>query len=164
MEGLQDEFGVEYARETLWEIMLMGTAGEMETSKKSIRGIVDGMCRENILAARRKYEKTKVDGTKGGRPRKAEPLVVAEMLENGKTKQEIAQELDCSVRTVERAKAECGATKLSDKTTDRQNLNIEKETELEVELEYELAKELALYTEVEVDVDSIQSPHFDGEE
>ena len=162
LEGLKNEFGIEYARETLWEMMLLGTAGDMETTKASIRGIVDGMCRDNIIAARKRYEKTKENGAKGGRPRKAEPLVVAELLQEGKTKQEIAEELNCSVRTVERAIADSGATKLSDKTTDRQNLDIEIESEKECESELECENEFEFYTEKATDSDSIKSVKFVG--
>ena len=42
LEGYREDFGDEYAKETLWNLMLMATAGDIETDKKSIINFVQG--------------------------------------------------------------------------------------------------------------------------
>lgn len=90
------------------------------------------MALPSVASAKQRYSKAVIDGKKGGRPRKAEPLVVAQLLEEGLTKHDIAGELNCSVRTVERA-LEKVATKPCDKTTDRQNLDIDKDNNINID-------------------------------
>ena len=34
LEGFREDFGDDYAKETLWNLMLMATAGDIETTKK----------------------------------------------------------------------------------------------------------------------------------
>ena len=69
LEGFREDFGDEYAREALWNLMTMATAGDIETDKKSIIGFVQGACMPNIEAAQDRYERAKTNGKKGGRPK-----------------------------------------------------------------------------------------------
>ena len=68
LEGFREEFGDEYAKETLWNLMTCATAGDIETTKKSIIGFVSGAVMPNIDAAKKRYEASVENGKKGGRP------------------------------------------------------------------------------------------------
>lgn len=61
---------------------------------------------ENIQRAKDRYAASVENGKKGGRPPKAPPEEIRARLAQGKTKEEVAQELGISTKTVERAIAE----------------------------------------------------------
>lgn len=63
---------------------------------------------ENIQRAKNRYAASVENGKKGGRPAKIPKEKVRKEIAGGKTKEEIAQEFDISVRTVERALEERG--------------------------------------------------------
>jgi hypothetical protein len=42
LEGFEEDFGEEYAREALWNLMLAGTNNDATTDKKSIQGFING--------------------------------------------------------------------------------------------------------------------------
>ncbi len=106
-------FDKETAKDILWQIMLYGTAGEVDTSNPMINGIVMGCCAVGIDKAKDRYANAVDNGKKGGRPTEIDAEHVRELKESGLTNKEIATELGCSTRTVERANRQ-----------NRQNLNI----------------------------------------
>ena len=108
-----DGFDKETAKDILWQIMLYGTAGEVYTSNPMINGIVMGCCAAGIDKAKDRYANAVDNGKKGGRPTEIDAEHVRELKESGLTNKEIATELGCSTRTVERANRQ-----------NRQNLNI----------------------------------------
>ena len=108
-----DGFDKETAKDILWQIMLYGTAGEIDTSNPMINGIVMGCCAAGIDKAKDRYANAVDNGKKGGRPTEIDAEHVRELKESGLTNKEIATELGCSTRTVERANRQ-----------NRQNLNI----------------------------------------
>ena len=70
LEGFEKEFGAEYAREALWNLMLVGTLEGQEpvTDKQSIRGFVNGCIKPVMKSSNKNYNKNKENGMKGGRP------------------------------------------------------------------------------------------------
>ena len=106
-------FDKETAKDILWQIMLYGTAGEVDTSNPMINGIVMGCCAVGIDKAKDRYANAVDNGKKGGRPTEIDVEHVQKLKESGLTNKEIATELGCSTRTVERANRQ-----------NRQNLNI----------------------------------------
>lgn len=108
-----DGFDKETAKDILWQIMLYGTAGEVDTSNPMINGIVMGCCAAGIDKAKDRYANAVDNGKKGGRPTEVDVEHVQELKKSGLTNKEIATELGCSTRTVERANRQ-----------NRQNLNI----------------------------------------
>lgn len=68
LEGFREDFGDEYAKEALWNLMLVATGGDVETSKKSILGFISGSVMPNINAAKTRYAAAVENGKKGGRP------------------------------------------------------------------------------------------------
>ena len=68
LEGFKEDFGEDYAREALWNLMLLATAGDVETNKKSILGFLNGSVMPNVNAAKNRYSAAVENGKKGGRP------------------------------------------------------------------------------------------------
>lgn len=68
LEGFREEFGQDYANEVLWNMMLLATAGDIETEKKSIIGFLQGAVMPNINKAKDRYAAAVENGKKGGRP------------------------------------------------------------------------------------------------
>lgn len=125
LEGFAEDFGKEYAQEALWNLMLSGTAGDMETSKKSIISWINGSCMDNINSAKDRYAKAVENGKKGGRPTEVDTKQITELKSEGLTHNQIATELGCSTKTVQRA------LKQVDKSG--QNLDIDKDIDKEKE-------------------------------
>lgn len=68
LEGFKEDFGEDYAKEVLWNLMTFGTSGDINTSKKSIEGFINGTVAPNIGAAKDRYKASVENGKKGGRP------------------------------------------------------------------------------------------------
>ena len=71
LEGMEQDFGVEYAQEALWNLMLVGTLEGQEpiTDKQSIVGFVKGCIQPVVKTSTANYNKNKENGSKGGRPK-----------------------------------------------------------------------------------------------
>lgn len=85
-------------------VMEYGLYGEYEEGDPVIDALMSqAMFGIDNVAQRR--EKNIQDGSKGGRKKKNEDAVVWSLIDSGKTKEEVATELHCSVRTIQRALA-----------------------------------------------------------
>ena len=69
LEGFREEFGDDYAKEALWNLMLVATAGDIETERKSIIGFINGAVMPNVNKAKDRYAAAIENGKKGGRPK-----------------------------------------------------------------------------------------------
>ena len=71
LEGMEQDFGIEYAKEALWNLMLVGTLEGQEpiTDKQSIIGFVKGCIQPVVKTSTANYNKNKENGSKGGRPK-----------------------------------------------------------------------------------------------
>lgn len=68
LEGIASSQGKDYAKEVLWNIMLMSTAGDIETDDPFIINFIEGVILPVVDAARERYDRAKKGGQKGGRP------------------------------------------------------------------------------------------------
>ena len=148
LEGYREDFGDEYAKETLWNLMLMATAGDIETDKKSIINFVHGACMPNIEAAQDRYEKAQLGGQKGGRPKLLSDLdekTIATLRKEGRTAVQIGQILGVSEKTIRRSNGwkeyktyECAADK-----TDKTDTKTQKpEIDIDIDIEKEKDKDI----------------------
>lgn len=144
LEGFKEDFGEEYAREALWNLMLMATAGDIETDKKSIIGFVRGACMPNVEAAQDRYERAQLNGQKGGRPKVlsgVDEQAIAAWRREGYTAVQIGGMLGVNEKTVRRTNGwkEYLTYGLADKTdkTDTKTKNPEKEKDIEKEKDNE---------------------------
>jgi DNA-binding LacI/PurR family transcriptional regulator len=88
------------------QIIQYGVTGELTTDNEIIRGFIDALCKDLIHKSKNRYKACKANGQQGGRPVQHDPDNIKAMYAAGMTYQEIAKELNCSVRTVQRALTE----------------------------------------------------------
>lgn len=138
LEGFAEDFGKEYAQEALWNLMLSGTAGDMETSKKSIISWINGSCMDNINSAKDRYAKAVENGKKGGRPTEVDTKQITELKSEGLTHNQIATELGCSTKTVQRA------LKQVDKSGQNLDIDIDIDKDIEKEKEKDIDTDVAI--------------------
>lgn len=90
----------ELAGELAKQIIYYGTKRQMTTDNPIIEGVVKAMCVALIDKSKKRYQSCRNNGSKGGRP---EEYPVAEMVKlraAGLTNEEIADNLGCSIKTV----------------------------------------------------------------
>lgn len=88
------------------EIIIYAVTGDTRTTDPLIYGIVRGLCTDQIKRPKARYNHSIENGKKGGRPKKYNPDDMIALRNQGLTDQEIADNLGCSVKTVQRALAE----------------------------------------------------------
>lgn len=104
--GFKEEFGEQYAYEALWNLMLAGTGGDVETTKASILGFISGSCMPNIIASKERYERANKGGKKGGRPKlllETDQKEIARLRMEGQTREQIAEAFEVSIDTIKRS-------------------------------------------------------------
>lgn len=101
-----DEMGqTELSGELAKQIIYYGTRGEITTDNPIIKGIVEGMCTALIDKSKARYASSIENGKKGGRPPKYDKNKMLELHSKGMTDQEIANNIGCTLKTVQRALA-----------------------------------------------------------
>ena len=113
--------------------------------KKSIIKWINGSCVNNINSAKDRYAKAVENGKKGGRPTEVNSEQITELKAEGLTNIQIANELGCSTKTVQRA------LKKVDKT--RQNLDIDIDNEIYIDKDKE--NEIKIYNSLDHNLDLI---------
>lgn len=106
LEGIASSQGKDYAKEVLWNIMLMSTAGDIETDDPFIINFIEGVILPVVDAARERYDRAKKGGQKGGRPAlltEEQNKEIAAMRSQGLKQTEIAKAFDVSVDTIRRS-------------------------------------------------------------
>ena len=99
--GDEEEFGTEYAKEKVWNLILEATGVGMRTDKQSIRGWINGSAMTLVNSSKGKFEASYDKGKKGGRPQQDVDMeFVAAKREEGKSWQWIASyltEMGCKI-------------------------------------------------------------------
>lgn len=105
LNGLRELCGDDVAKEVSWQIINYGTAKEFDTDDQKIINMVNGMCRDLIDSAKKRREASVGNGKQGGRPKKYNVDDMITLRDQGLSIQDIADNLGCSVKTVQRALA-----------------------------------------------------------
>ena len=105
LNGLKELCGEDVAKEVAWQIINYGTYKGFDTDDQKIIDIVNGMCRDLIDSAKKRREKSAANGRQGGRPTKYSVEDMVDLRNKGLSLQEIADNLGCNVKTVQRALA-----------------------------------------------------------
>lgn len=105
LNGLKELCGEDVAKEVAWQIINYGTYKGFDTEDQNIINMVNGMCRDLIISAKKRREASVTNGKQGGRPKKYNLDDMLHLRDQGLTPQEIADNLGCSVKTVQRALA-----------------------------------------------------------
>ena len=106
LNGLKELCGEDVAKEVAWQIINYGTTKAFDTEDQKIINMVNGMCRDLIISAKKRREASIINGKQGGRPKKYDAEKIKDLHQQGLSAADIAQELGCSIKTVQRALAE----------------------------------------------------------
>lgn len=109
LNGLKQLCGEDVAKEVAWQIINYGTYKSFDTEDQKIIDMVNGMCRDLIDSAKKRREASIGNGKQGGRPTKYNVDDMLALRAKGLSNQEIADNLGCSVKTVQRALAAADA-------------------------------------------------------
>ena len=105
LNGLKELCGEDVVKEVAWQIINYGTSKEFDTEDEKIINIVNGMCRDLIESAKKRRGASITNGKQGGRPKKYSVDDMLALRDQGLTLQEIADNLGCNVKTVQRTLA-----------------------------------------------------------
>lgn len=158
LEGFKEDFGEEYAREALWNLMLLATAGDIETQKKSILGFLHGAVMPNVNAAKDRYAAAVENGKKGGRPKvELDETEVMQKKQELKTWKAVAAYYGVSDQTLKNKRNEWEQAK---NVKNPKNLDID--IDIDKDKEKELENEILCDGWVEKDKTFIDNlyPHF----
>jgi transposase len=102
IEILEKRLGAEEAYKFIKAIMAFGLYGELPEEESSVWLYGFEQSITSISAAKTRYEAAVENGKKGGRPKKIDEEVVIWLHEEGETNAAIAEQLKCSVSSVEK--------------------------------------------------------------
>ena len=105
LNGLKELCDRETAKEVAWQIINYGTEKTFDTDDEKIINMVNGMCRDLIASAKKRRLASIENGKQGGRPKKYKTEDIIDLHNQGLSPQDIADNLGCSVKTVQRALA-----------------------------------------------------------
>ena len=103
LNGLKELCGEDVAKEVAWQIINYGTSKEFDTDDQKIINMVNGMCRDLIISAKRRRQASVENGKQGGRPTRYNRDDIIALHNKGLSDRDIADNLGCSMRTVQRA-------------------------------------------------------------
>ncbi len=133
LEGMAEDFGIEYAQEALWNLMLQASFDpskqegiqEYTTTKKSIIGFVEGCVTPVVNNTIKNYNTNKENGSKGGRPKKEVDVEWAlERYKELKNWEKVAAEMEVSPQKLRNARKEYEAAK-NPKNPETEGINSE---------------------------------------
>lgn len=109
LEGYDNAGKPEIASEIAKQIIYYGVTGEMTSDDPIVIGTVTGMCVALIDRSKKRYNNCVANGSQGGRPKKYSVEDMIGLRSKGLSLQDIADNLGCSVKTVQRALAAADA-------------------------------------------------------
>lgn len=102
LEGYDAAGKPEIASELAKQIIYYGVTGQMTSSDPIITSTVTGMCAALIDKSKRRYNSCVANGKQGGRPQQYADEDIWNLHKQGLTDQEIADNVGCAVKTVQR--------------------------------------------------------------
>lgn len=105
IKAYDDSGQSDVAGELSKQIVYYGVTGEMTSKDTIITGLVNAMCAALIEKSKNRYNACKNNGARGGRPKQYDAAEIAGLHDAGLTDEQIAEQLGCNLRTVQRALA-----------------------------------------------------------
>lgn len=105
LNGLDETNSREFANEFLRQIVIYGVTGDIETDNPMIVGFINAMCKDLLDKSKKRHRACIENGNRGGRPKQYNDEEIRALSQQGLSDQEIADNLGCSVKTVQRALA-----------------------------------------------------------
>lgn len=108
LNGLDETNSREFANEFLRQIVIYGVTGEIETDNPMIIGFINAMCKDLLSTSKKRHKACIENGNRGGRPKQFSDEKIISLYNQGLSEQDIADNLGCNIRTVQRAIAKQG--------------------------------------------------------
>lgn len=105
LSGLDETNSREFANEFLRQIVIYGVTGEIETDNPMIVGFINAMCKDLLDKSKKRHKACIENGNRGGRPKQYNDEEIRALSQQGLSDEDIARQLGCSVKTVQRALA-----------------------------------------------------------
>lgn len=105
LEGYDSAGKPEIASEIAKQIIYYGVTGKMTSDDPVVVGTVTGMCATLIERSKNRYKNCTANGKQGGRPTKYNLDEIRILKDRGLSPKQIADELGCAIKTVQRALA-----------------------------------------------------------
>lgn len=91
-----------FAGELAKQMLYFGVEGEMSTDNPIIIGLIQSMCKDLLDKSKKRHKACIENGKRGGRPKQYSDEDIMSLYEQGLSEQDIADNLGCNVRTVQR--------------------------------------------------------------
>lgn len=103
LKTLELDRDINYVNAVARAIIQYGLRGEIEDQDSTILNRVEAVCSDLMQSSTARYNAALKGGGRGGRPVEYDPELIKVLRSRGMTYQQIADELGCGVRTVQRA-------------------------------------------------------------
>lgn len=108
LKTLELDRDITYVNAVARAIIQYGLSGEIEDSDPTVLSRVEAVCADLMQSNSARYSAALNGGYKGGRPVAHDPDLIKELYARGMSYKDIADQLGCAVRTVQRAIAKQG--------------------------------------------------------
>lgn len=102
LDTLEEDRDINYVNAVARAIIKFGLYGDCMTDDESIARRVDAVCADLMNSTKSRYANAVYGGKTGGRPTQFNPEIAKQLREQGLTYQEIADQMGCSKKTVQR--------------------------------------------------------------
>ena len=103
LDTLEEDRDINYVNAVARAIIKFGLYEDCMTSDETIVRRVDAVCSDLMNSTKSRYASAVANGKQGGRPMRFDPGVIRDLKDQGLSQQEIADQLGCSLKTVQRA-------------------------------------------------------------
>ena len=103
LDTLEEDRDINYVNAVARAIIKFGLYGDCMTPDESIVRRVDAVCSDLMNSTKSRYANAVANGKQGGRPMRFDPKIIRDLKDKGLSQQEIADQLGCSLKTVQRA-------------------------------------------------------------
>ena len=102
LDTLEEDRDINYVNAVARAIIKYGLYGDCKTEDQTIIRKVNAVCADLMNNTKARYAASVKNGSMGGRPEQFDKDTVLQLRAQGLTQQEIADQLGCSKRTVQR--------------------------------------------------------------
>lgn len=103
LKTLELDRDLDYVNAVARAIIQYGLSGEIENDDPTVLSRVEAVCADLMQSNAARYNAATQGGAQGGRPRAYDHDTIKALRDHGLTHQQIADELGCGIRTVQRA-------------------------------------------------------------
>ena len=102
LDTLEEDRDINYVNAVARAIIKYGLYGDCQTDDETIKRRVDAVCSDVINNTKARYAASVKNGSVGGRPTQFDSDVAKQLRDQGLSLKEIADQMGCSKRTVQR--------------------------------------------------------------